>query len=45
MHQLKEADRDIFETSANWGEGMTRLAQWFVQAETTFQHSGATVDR
>ncbi|MGG6268541.1 ISL3 family transposase [Leptolyngbya sp. AN03gr2] len=45
LHHQKEEFRDIFETATDWEDGMTRLAQWLAQAQTTFQESVATIDR
>lgn len=45
LHQQKEDLRAIFETAIDWEDGMTQLASWLAQAETTFQTSVATIDR
>ena len=45
LHQQKEDLRQIFDTATDWENGMTKLASWLVEAETTFQNSVATIDR
>jgi transposase len=42
MHQQKEALRQVFETAQDWEGGITNLAHWLAQSETTFQTSVVT---